>query len=129
METQVYAMRAEHRGSSIYHKMDNIKKIIYESPFVERIILDHGEIELTASKTELNIYSKTYLPNGRIVTTNKVTKSLIPGYNPQLALNKAKNDIVQRVINLEMERREANLIKNIENYVDKHIGFGKVSGL
>jgi len=114
METNVYAMRIANQEKSVYHKLESVKKIISDG-LSERIIFNGGEIELTSSQNELKICSKKYLSNGEFLINCEIVKNLIPGYNSQAALDKAKMGILQRVVNLEMRAREEESAKQIRN--------------
>ena len=116
MTTLVYANRIGNIPSAVYHKVHSIKEII-SNPSSERIIFNTGEIELSTSQNGLTICSKTYLPNGKSLVTNKIVKNLIPGYNPQLALNRAKIDILQRVTDLEMRVRETEICNEMRKRI------------
>ncbi|VVB84073.1 Uncharacterised protein [uncultured archaeon] len=119
MESMVYVQRIGAQESCVYNRLRTIQKIICDSPLVERIIFNAGEIELKASETELNIFSKVYLPNGESKTTYILNKKLIPGYNPQQALKNAKNGIIQRVSDLEIQGRETNFGRDLMLYLSR----------
>jgi hypothetical protein len=117
MGIDVYAQREGDRKNSIYHTLERVKGII-SNPFSSRIIFSNGEIELVASQDELRIYSKQYLSNGETVVTHEIVKDLTPGYDSQKALNKAKKDILQRVVSLEMKLREKEALSQIQNHLE-----------
>ena len=120
MVSTVYATNREDVNTAIYHRMNSIKGIV-SSPSIERIIFENGEIELITSQNELRICSKTYLPNGNSAITYQITKNLIPGYNPQMALNKAKNDILQRVVKLETDSLQKIISKELSAHVRRNM--------
>ncbi len=118
METTVYANRMLPRESPLYSQVRSIKKIVYDSPLVQRIIFETGEIELNISGNQLNIYTRQYLPNGTFQITRQVSKN-IGGNNAADLLNRAKKDIVQRVTDLEMKSRDKSLESSLRNYLHK----------
>lgn len=115
MESTLYACRTEGRTNLVYHRMHSVKKII-SAPSLERIVFDNGEIELSVCKNKLQVCSKKYLPNGKVKVTKKITNSLLPGYAPRMALNKSKNDILQRIVNLEIESHEKQIRDDLSEY-------------
>ena len=106
METNVYATRMGIKESPVCSLVNSVKRIVYDSPLVQRIIFDKGEIELKVSETELSIYSKSYSSNGETKITKQIVKQLRKGYDPESALTRAKIDILQRVANLELKTRD-----------------------
>jgi hypothetical protein len=116
MEKVIYANRTGDMNNSIYHRVNSIKGVV-STPSIERIIFETGEIELTTSNNELRICSKTYLQNGESAITHKIVKTLIPGYNPQMALNRAKNDILQRITDLEIGTRSERINQELVAYM------------
>ena len=108
------------RESPLYSQVRSIKKIVYDSPLVQRIIFETGEIELNISGNQLNIYTKRYLPDGSLQITRNLPK-VIGGNNAVDLLNRAKRDIVQRVTDLEMRSRDAKIYQNIFEYFKKQI--------
>ena len=119
METNVYANRMLPRESPLYSQVRSIKKIVYDSPLVQRIIFETGEIELNISGNQLNIYTKRYLPDGSLQITRNLPKA-IGGNNAVDLLNRAKRDIVQRVTDLEMRSRDKSLESSLGNYLNKY---------
>ena len=119
METLVYANRTLPRESPLYSQVRSIKKIIYDSPLVQRIIFEKGEIVLDASGNQLNIYTRQYLPNGTFQVTRQIPKN-IGGNNRVDLLNRAKRDIVQRVTDLEMKSRDQIIDFKMNDYLNKH---------
>ena len=107
------------RESPLYSQVRSIKKIVYDSPLVQRIIFETGEIELNISGNQLNIYTKRYLPDGSLQITRNLPKA-IGGNNAADLLNRAKRDIVQRVIDLEMRSRDKSLESSLGNYLNKY---------
>jgi hypothetical protein len=105
-------------------RMRAIRNVVYDSPLVARIILDNGEIELRASESRLDIYSKPYFPNGEI---KHIVKN-ISGCNPQEALNNAGNSIINRVRHLndlvqEVEQRnKLRLYQGVNEYIGQYLG-------
>jgi hypothetical protein len=128
METDVYATIIGAKESPVYHRVYSVKKII-SGVSSERIIFGNGEIELKAYENELRIYSKTYLSNGESLITRQIIKNLIPDYNPQKALNKAKMSILQRVVNLEMKAREEETARIMRSRLKLMYGFAKKQNL
>ena len=96
----------------------HIRKIVYDSPLSLRIFFDQGEIVLNASGDELTAFTRPYSTSGESKITRKVVKKLAKGYDPKMALMKARNDIVQRVSNLEMEA----LNLGVQDYIARYSG-------
>ena len=119
METTVYANRILPKESPLYSQVQSIKKVVYDSPLVQRILFEKGEIVLDVSGNQLDVYTRQYLPNGSSQITRHVSKN-IGGNNRFDLLNRAKNDIVQRVTDLEMKVR-SNLINfKVGEYLNNH---------
>lgn len=115
METGISAKIEPSEG--VYHILNS--RIVYDSPLVNRIILQNGgEIHLEVTGNELICSSKRYSNSGNLELTHKIIKKLIPGYNPMKALENARKSIIQRVVDLVMEKREMNSRNEIENYLN-----------
>ncbi|MEK6826937.1 MAG: hypothetical protein AABX99_00435 [Nanoarchaeota archaeon] len=118
METQVYSHRMLPKESPLYSRVDSIKKIVYDSPLVQRIVFEKGEIELNLSGNLLNIFTKLYAPDGSSQVTRYVPK-YIGGNDAKQMLNRAREDIVQRVTDLEMRNRDNEIDLEVLEYIRK----------
>ena len=107
------------RESPLYSQVRSIKKVVYDSPLVQRIIFEKGEIVLDGSGNQLNVYTRHYLPNGSSQITRHISKN-IGGNNRFDLLNRAKRDIVQRVTDLEMKARDNITNFKVGEYLNKH---------
>lgn len=119
METQVYANRIAPKESPLYSQVRSIKKIVYDSPLIQRIIFDKGEIVLNVSGDQLNIFTRQYLPNGNSQITHQISK-YVRENNAEQMLNRAKRDIVQRITDLEMKYRDKIIESQMGEYLNKH---------
>ena len=121
METSVYANRIGSKESPLYCKVNSIKNVAYDSPLVQRIIFENGEIELSVIGNELNISSKQYLGSNNSRVSHKIVKRIAEGYDSRKALYNAKNSIIKRVADLEMGIREINTNNALYDYFRKEM--------
>jgi hypothetical protein len=119
-ETLVY-VTIGNKGNAVYHKLNSIEKIVYESPLDQKIIFSNGEIELRVLGNQLRISSKSYSANGEARITNQIVKQLGSAYTPESALTRAKNDIIQRVTNLEMNAQEMKVKQEMNDYLNNYL--------
>jgi hypothetical protein len=101
-KTSLYAVK----NNQVYFKVHRVKEIINESPSSTRVLLNDGEIGLNVIGDQLHVSRTCYSSKGIPVKTYTLTKSLIPGYSSESAINNAKRGIYQKLALSEIEERE-----------------------
>jgi len=110
METHVYAVNRE---MSVWHKVPEVKKIIYDG-LTQKILFENGEINLSINGENLNVSSLNYSnPEKNYQNSHK----LIKNYHPSSALSNARNSILQHLINKTFGDRYSLLEKELGKFI------------
>ena len=98
-----------------YSKFYDIKNIVRENPFLERIIFETGEIRLQAFNDR--IYAQTLRYDD--INNPIMVEHLFGGYDPRNALRNAEQSIINRIRSLESKKIEREINIGMKEYFQK----------
>ncbi len=107
--------------SNVYFGVNSVQEIkrISDSPLVEKVILEGGEIEFRVNNGQITVCSKRYSKDKEATTTYSVSKTLRQDVSSYEALRNAEAGVFNRLAQLEFQKRADEIHNGLVRYEQK----------